>query len=217
MKRNRILNISEYLKKKINKIKEHFNQGGRRLHSRDTREKRLKIFFLFFFFLFLPPFREDETRPCAWYRGFRFVSHFHPRIFLPWLTIAIALPPFLTLRTHSKRSVSYCAVTGMSLLDTAAFDSVFHVTLYKVLEILSFRRVVAEWNRVKWRKIWLWKYNVWNLERVYVFNWNFFNFEFYLYLFRVLLSCKIEFTWYQYMKYMSDMIWLKKKNSLFEY
>ena len=182
-------------------------------HTGETAEN----FFPFFFFLFLPPFREDETRPCAWYRGFRFVSHFHPRIFLPWLTIAIALPPFLTLRTHSKRSVSYCAVTGMSLLDTAAFDSVFHVTLYKVLEILSFRRVVAEWNRVKWRKIWLWKYNVWNLERVYVFNWNFFNFEFYLYLFRVLLSRKIEFTWYQYMKYMSDMIWLKKKNSLFEY
>lgn len=52
---------------------------------------------------------------------------------------------------------------------------------------------------------------------VYVFNWNFFNFEFYLYLFRVLVYRKIEFTWYQYMKYMSDMIWLKKKNSLFEY
>ena len=134
-------------------------------HTGETAEN----FFPFFFFLFLPPFREDETRPCAWYRGFRFVSHFHPRIFLPWLTIAIALPPFLTLRTHSKRSVSYCAVTGMSLLDTAAFDSVFHVTLYKVLEILSFRSVVAEWNRVKWRKIWLWKYNAWNLEHVYMY------------------------------------------------
>lgn len=51
---------------------------------------------------FFPPLREDETRPCARNRGFRFVSHVCLRIFLFRLAVAIALPLFVLLN-RSKR------------------------------------------------------------------------------------------------------------------